>query len=106
VIGDPFWKSEISGTGVANNYAAGIEMLAFPNPVSDQINVRFTLDNSSSVSFDIYDITGKSVKSINAGHFAAGENSVVINRENLNSGIYLLRMSSETNRGITRITLK
>ncbi len=107
VIGDPSWESEITGgTGVAKNYASGIEMLAFPNPVSDQINVRFTLDNSSSVSFDIYDITGKSVRSINAGHFAAGENSVVISRENLNSGIYLLRMNSETNKGITRISIK
>jgi hypothetical protein len=106
VIGDPYWESEISGTGVTNNYASGIEMLAFPNPVSDQINVRFTLDKSSSVSFDIYDITGKSVRSINAGHFAAGENSVVIQRENLRTGMYLLKMNSETNSGITRISIK
>jgi hypothetical protein len=106
VIGDPYWKSEITGTGVADNYASGIEMLTYPNPFSEQAIVRFNLDKSSSVSFDIYDITGKSVRSINAGHFAAGENSFVIQRSNLRSGMYILRMKAGNNSGFMKISVR
>jgi len=107
VIGDPFWKSEISGTGIAPKYAAaGFEMVAYPNPLSENANIQFSLDKASTVSFDIYDITGKSVRSINAGSFAAGENSVVINRGDLKTGIYILRMRAGNNSGFTKISVK
>jgi hypothetical protein len=106
VIGDPFWESEITGTGIAPKYAAGVEMAAFPNPFSENANIQFTLDRASEVSFDIYDITGKAVRSINAGSFAAGENSFVINRGDLRTGIYILRMNAGKNTGFTKISVK
>ncbi len=106
VIGDPFWESEISGTSVSNYRVSEIDMLSYPNPFSDQAIVRFTLDKSTSVSINIFDITGKSVRNINAGSFAAGENSIVIQRENLNSGIYLLKLNAGTSSGIMRISVK
>jgi len=106
VIGDPFWKSEISGTSVSNYRVSEIDMISYPNPFTDQATIQFTLDKSTNVSIDIYDITGKTVRSINAGSFAAGENSVVIQREDLNSGIYLLKLNAGTNSGIMRISLK
>jgi hypothetical protein len=107
VIGDPVWESEITGTGVSEKYAsAGIEMLTYPNPFSENANIQFTLDKASTVSFDIYDITGKAVRSINAGSFTAGENSFVITRGDLRTGMYILRMNTENNSGFMRISVK
>lgn len=107
VIGDPYWESEITGTGIAPKYAAaGIEMATYPNPFSESAIIQFTLDRASDVSFDIYDITGKSVRSINAGSFAAGENSFVIPRGDLRTGMYILRMNAGNNTGFMKISVK
>jgi hypothetical protein len=81
-------------------------MVAYPNPLSENANIQFSLDKASTVSFDIYDITGKSVRSINAGSFAAGENSVTINRGDLKTGIYILRMNAGNNTGFMKISVK
>jgi hypothetical protein len=107
VIGDPYWESEITGTGIAPKYAAaGIEMATYPNPFSESAIIQFTLDRASDVSFDLYDITGKSVRSINAGSFAAGENSFVIPRGDLRTGMYILRMNAGNNTGFMKISVK
>jgi len=103
-IGDPNWESSYN-TGIARLNASGIEMIAYPNPFADQAMVRFTLDRSSSVSYELYDITGKSVRSVKVGSFAAGENSVMIQRENLRSGIYILKMNAGEQSGIMRISI-
>jgi hypothetical protein len=57
------------------------------------------------VSYDIYDITGKSVRSMKAGNFAAGENSVVIQKENLRTGMYILKLNAGNQSGIMRISV-
>ncbi len=107
VIGDPYWKSEISGTGIAPRHATAVnEMVTFPNPFSESAIIQFTLDKSSSVRFEIYDITGKSVRSINAGQFAAGENSFVITREDLRTGMYILRMNAGNNTAFMKVSVK
>lgn len=104
VIGDPNWESSI--TAVRNYRVSEVDMVSYPNPFSDEATVLFKLDNSTSVSIDIYDITGKSVRSINAGSFAAGENSIVIHRENLRTGMYILRMNAGNNSGFMKISVK
>lgn len=106
VIGDPNWDSEITGTSVSNYRVSDVDMIGYPNPFSDQATIQFKLERSSNVSVDIFDITGKTVRSINAGSFAAGENSIVIQREDLNSGIYLLKLNAGTNSSIMRISVK
>jgi hypothetical protein len=85
---------------IAGNMITGYgdtEMVTYLNPFSESANIQFSLDRASEVSFDIYDITGKAVRIINAGSFAAGENLYVITRENLRTGIYILRMNAGNN---------
>ena len=107
VIGDPYWDSQITGTGISQKYASdAIEMVTYPNPFSESAIIQFTLSKNSDVRFEIYDITGKSVRSINAGSFAAGENSFVITRGDLRTGMYILRMNAGNNSGIMRISVK
>jgi hypothetical protein len=106
VIGDPNWESTVTSVPQHYEYAAGIEMITYPNPFSEQATIWFKIDKSSSVSITIYDIMGKSVRRINAGNYAAGENSIVIQKENLIPGIYILKMNAGTNSGFMRISVK
>jgi hypothetical protein len=103
-IGDPRWGSTV--TGIAQFRANEIEMTSFPNPVTDQFTLRFALEEASVVSIDIYDITGKSVRKIEAAYRGAGENAIVIQKDNLNSGIYILKMNAGSKNGIMKISVK
>ncbi len=80
-------------------------MTSFPNPATDQFTLRFALDEASSVTIDIYDITGKSMTRIESDHYGAGENSIVIPSDNWNSGIYILKMDAGTRSGIMKISV-
>jgi hypothetical protein len=84
----------------------GMEMTTFPNPFSGQATLSFSLLQSSEVSVAIYDITGKSVKRIDAGYFSSGENSLTIEQGNLNSGMYILRMDAGSNSSVMKISVK
>ena len=103
VVGDPRWESTV--TGISQFIANGIEMTSYPNPVTDQFTLRFALDEASSVTIDIYDITGKTMRRIEYDSYGAGENSIVIERESLNSGIYILKMNAGNRNGIMKISV-
>jgi hypothetical protein len=101
------WEAGGSPTAIEEKYrTVGIDMTTFPNPFSGQANLRFNLDAPSEVSIDIFDITGKSVRRIDAGQRLAGVNTITIQQEDLNTGIYILRMNAGTNSGITKISVK
>lgn len=63
----------------------------YPNPVSDFMNIEFFAKNNSSVIFEIVDMSGKLVYQ-NVETASLGENIFKLDLQNLNSGIYALRM--------------
>jgi hypothetical protein len=84
----------------------GLDMITYPNPFSSQTTVRFNLEQSSEVSIDIYDITGKLARKIDAGTYTPGRNSIVIQKENLQRGIYLMKLNAGAESGISKIIIK
>jgi len=72
----------------ANNIAA------YPNPMLDMSNIHFTSTKSESVQLVIYNLLGKVVynKTINT---QVGKNQIAISRQNLSSGLYLCKLSSD-----------
>ncbi|MEX1190656.1 MAG: T9SS type A sorting domain-containing protein [Brumimicrobium sp.] len=70
------------------------ESLSFyPNPATNTLN--FTLnDNSSSLKLDIYDVSGKKVKSENYSNQENGEFSNSVDISELKNGLYFCKFSS------------
>ena len=76
----------------------------FPNPVSDNLNVNIHNFNAKSVHLSIINILGKTVFN---NDFEQTQISINFNELNLNSGIYLLKLSVfDTNRKIISTTNK
>lgn len=69
----------------------------FPNPVTDDMHVQYSIQSASNVNVEIADVTGKIVYSLNAGAQSSGEHELVIQRADaaLPSGIYLLKLISD-----------
>lgn len=62
----------------------------YPNPFSNSANVEFSLSQAGKISFDIYNVLGEKVSSIEEATYGAGAHSININAENLKQGVYYL----------------
>ena len=69
---------------------------AFPNPFNPITNIQYGLPKSSYVKMEIYDIMGRSVVELVNSFQPAGTYEIIWNAENYNSGIYLIRCTSES----------
>jgi hypothetical protein len=69
----------------------------YPNPAVDNMNVVYTLAENSDVKIEIYDITGRKLKTVDAGSVMAGENSELVDVLGLNNGMYILRLVAGEN---------
>ncbi len=61
----------------------------FPNPFSETTKVSFNIEKPVSVIIDVYDVKGQKVFSENKGNLV-GEQRINLNREKLQSGVYLV----------------
>lgn len=73
-----------------------------PNPANDMTVVNYKLEESKEISFEIHDITGKLVQTINQGTQASGSHLITFDLKNMADGIYNYTMIAD---GI-RITKK
>lgn len=68
----------------------------YPNPITTTATIEFELDRSTNVRLTIYDILGREVHTLPVGIRHVGRNNLQWDASNLTRGIYLLRMSTET----------
>ena len=61
---------------------------AFPNPANDNTRFQFRLDQTSDVTFELRDVTGKLVELRDMGTQPAGYNSFVLETSALGAGSY------------------
>jgi len=67
-------------------------LIAYPNPVADLLNIDLTGSDNMMGSISILSIEGKVLQE----HKAKGESSVTLNLSQLPRGIYLCRYTSQT----------
>lgn len=64
------------------------QAILYPNPAQNEVNVGVYLNESTEVSINIYDVTGKLVSEGFSGFMNSGENIVKLNTTDLTSGLY------------------
>ena len=86
---------------VNSNELNEFNLTVYPNPAQNSATVDFTVENPGEVTFELSDLSGKSVYSVSK-NASAGNNSIVIPTDALSNGVY---MYSFTN-GNTVVTKK
>lgn len=89
-------------------YESGIKLTQnYPNPFTDNTMIQFQLDESSAVTFEVFDISGKLVYSQDFGNVPARTAQVfTFNREDLASGIYTYSIVTESERVSRKLTVE
>ncbi|MEE9552992.1 MAG: T9SS type A sorting domain-containing protein [candidate division Zixibacteria bacterium] len=67
----------------------------YPNPFNASTTINYSLPEGSNVTIDVYDIIGRKIKTLFSDHQSAGQHSVVWNADNVSSGVYFYRISSD-----------
>ena len=82
-----------------------------PNPAYDQVCISYYLDHQSFVELNIYDITGREIKRFKKDHQEIGQHvnwwpGRDNNGDQVPSGIYFYRLSTNTRNIVGKIILK
>ncbi len=81
--------------GLEQNSFPAMTMSVSPNPAGDFINVNFDANVSGEFTIGIYDGNGRNI-TVENGYAAMGINTIQLNTAAFPSGIYLLRLSSQS----------
>jgi len=115
-IGNPNLTSFYQVTlyaGFTNSVPAGMTSGLYleqnaPNPVSSTTSISFSLVKAADVSLDIFDVSGRLVRTLESGHREAGSHTTTWNGQDeagsrLANGVYYYRLS--TSEGVAAKTL-
>ncbi len=79
-------------TGV-NELSSYLGLKVYPNPASGAFHVSYTLSDNSTISYDVYSITGASVLNMPETSMNAGTHAIEVNSDRtLTAGIYVLNL--------------
>ncbi len=87
-----------TATVVPQSYA----LSAFPNPFNPTTMLAFTLPEASTVTVNVYDVSGRLVSTPANARYAEGTHHVAFDASALPTGVYIARM----NAGATTMTTK
>lgn len=83
-------------TGVAepgkNRVIKDYALSAFPNPMNPGGVVRVQLRRSARVDLELFDITGRKIRTLHQGQLSGGEHRFRLDGNDLSSGVYLINL--------------
>lgn len=98
-------KFVFTGTSVANGPEIdGVTLHQnVPNPFSGSTDITFELDSPANVRVQIYDVTGREVRTLASGAHASGPHTVTFDAAGLAGGIYVFALEVDGQRTSRRM---
>jgi len=78
---------------------------AYPNPFNSVLRISYGLVEAGDVSLKVYDLTGRHIAELVNGYFKAGAHTAVLDGVDLSSGVYLLRLESNSDVSQVKVVL-
>ena len=83
--------------------AKSLEMNVYPNPVVSEATISFNVEETSEVSYQIYDLSGRMVRNATLGTYGQGSHTANFNVNGLTSGTYIVKVQAGTMSNISKI---
>ena len=78
----------------------------FPNPFTSTTTLSFNLEKSETITINIYNVTGRKMKSVFTGKLAIGKQEIKIETKDFNRGIYFCEVKALTQTFKTKIIIQ
>ena len=84
-------KSSTFTSGIADVSAAK-NIVLYPNPANSSVYVGYSLDKASEVQYNVVNVLGQTIQSVNLGNTNSGSNSLKLNVATYAKGMYMLNL--------------
>ena len=91
---NPVNVKTLLGTGTGQIAEAKMALQIHPNPVTDFVNIEFTLTQTSTVSIQIFNAMGARVAELHHGQLPAGQQQFTWHAGDLPKGLYFCRVQA------------
>lgn len=93
---DEFEVAEIyEWTNIKNQATKEVKMSVYPNPVSDNATIRFSLEGRKNISVNVISVTGGLVANVFNGASSIGLNEINLNTSNYAPGVYFVELNAD-----------
>lgn len=95
-----------NSVGVNDMNAIEHQLVIYPNPSSQFININYQLKNEAIVNIELIDIVGKTTKTLlNKANQPADKYKQQFSVSDLNSGVYFIRLKIDQNESIIKLII-
>lgn len=84
----------VAQIGIEEFTVYGLQFTVYPNPATEYAFLHYELSSSAEIGIDLFDISGRKVKSITEGKQTAGKHLEIVNVKELSPQIYFVKLSS------------
>jgi hypothetical protein len=92
---DPYFTA-CGGSGVVDYNPATTKFITiYPNPASISTMLDFFVDKNSTVTIDIYTMTGQKAYSLSVADVQYGFNYTILPLDDLSNGIYIVKLTQD-----------
>ncbi|MBQ0112961.1 MAG: T9SS type A sorting domain-containing protein [Bacteroidales bacterium] len=78
----------------------------YPNPAVDNTTISYTLDNATTVVFNMYDINGRLISTQDNGREARGAHTQMLDIRGMNAGVYMIQMVTDSATRTAKLIVK
>ena len=102
------YRTPVETTGTAGETggrigAEGLALSVSPNPVTATAAVSYTLPQSASARLDVFDVTGRLVRTLESGQMAAGSHQSLVSVSDSDPGVLFVRLSTESGSTVQKV---
>lgn len=92
--------------GINELFNNDIELIVYPNPADDYLNLSFKLNRNANIKVALYDYIGKQIKIINKDNQYIGSHTIQLNVADISAGFYILRMKINNREETVKLIIK
>lgn len=86
-----------------NNFNMGLNI--YPNPVTNNTKVYYTLTKAANVNLEMINVLGEKISTVSLGTQSAGKQEYPINIEFLTEGVYFIKLNAEETSQTVKFTV-
>jgi serine protease len=82
-----------------------VQLSVYPNPASDQLLINFFLNDPAKTALSIYNSLGEKIYEMESKNFKPGKQSVSLNTQKFENGIYFINLSIDGKPSLQKFTI-
>lgn len=99
-----WWNQQRWNVSVEDVKYNSDNIVVYPNPANDQLNVSLLFAKSNAVNIELFDLTGKAVASPNMNQ-TISPSQYTLDVADLNKGVYILKVTNGTKVSTSKVTI-